>query len=78
MAEQDGPTWASVNSAAELGAFLRHVRERRDLSQDALADALGIDRRYVYQIESGSPTLYTRRLFAMLRALDVRMEVHER
>ena len=78
MSEEDRPTWASVNSAAELGAFLRHVRELRGLSQDALADTLGIDRRYVYQIESGAPTLYTRRLFAMLRALDVRMEVHDR
>ncbi|MCC2323454.1 helix-turn-helix domain-containing protein [Cellulomonas xiejunii] len=44
----------------------------------ALADELGVDRRYVYQMESGVPTLYTRRLFAMLRLLDVRMEVHAR
>lgn len=78
MDDAPAPTWAAVNSAAELGAFLRHVRERRDLSQDALADALGIDRRYVYQIEAGIPTLYTRRLFALLRLLDVRMEVHAR
>lgn len=78
MAEQTPTPWAAVNSAAELGQFLRHVRERRNLSQDALADELGIDRRYVYQIEAGVPTLYTRRLFALLRLLDVRMEVHAR
>lgn len=78
MDDQAHPPWATVNSAAELGSFLRHVRERRDLSQDALADELGIDRRYLYQIESGAPTLYTRRLFALLRALDVHMEVRAR
>ncbi|MBF0688335.1 MAG: helix-turn-helix domain-containing protein [Cellulomonas sp.] len=78
MNDQGTPTWAAVNSAAELGMYLRHVRERRGLSQEDLADELGIDRRYVYQIESGTPTLYTRRLFALLRLLEVRMEVHAR
>ncbi len=78
MATPRDTTWASVHSAAELGAFLRHVRESRGLSQEDLADELGIDRRYVYQIEAGTPTLYTRRLFGLLRLLDVRMEVHAR
>ncbi|MFS0704347.1 helix-turn-helix transcriptional regulator [Cellulomonas sp. 179-A 9B4 NHS] len=78
MATPPETTWASVHSAAELGAFLRHVRESRGLSQEELADELGIDRRYVYQIEAGTPSLYTRRLFGLLRLLDVRMEVHAR
>jgi HTH-type transcriptional regulator/antitoxin HipB len=70
--------WAPVKSAADLGAFLRDAREKADLSQEAVADELGIDRRYIYQIEAGTPTLYTARLFALLRLLDVRMEVHQR
>lgn len=70
--------WARVHSAAELGAFLRSAREDAGLSQDVVADELGIDRRYVYHVESGTPTLYTARLFALLRLLDVSMEVRQR
>ncbi len=74
----DPRPWAHVNSAADLGEFLRTSREKANLSQEAVADELGIDRRYVYQMEAGTPTLYTTRLFALLRLLDVRMEVHHR
>ncbi|KQY25408.1 hypothetical protein ASD16_08370 [Cellulomonas sp. Root485] len=67
--------WARVHSPADLGAVLRELRERADLSQEAVADELGIDRRYVYQLETGVPTLYTTRLFALLRLLDAHLEV---
>ena len=70
--------WAHVTSAADLGAFVRAMREAAGLSQEEVADELGIDRRYVYQIESGAPTLYLTRLFTLLRLLDIRMEVHKR
>jgi HTH-type transcriptional regulator/antitoxin HipB len=67
--------WARVHSPADLGAVLRELRERADLSQEAVADELGIDRRYVYQLETGVPNLYTTRLFALLRLLDAHLEV---
>ena len=73
-----GDPWGHVRSAAELGAFLRGARERAGLSQEALADELGIDRKYLYQIESGRPTRYTQRLFALTRLLDVRLTVDQR
>ena len=70
----DAGLWAHVISAADLGAFL--MREEAGWSQDEVAEQLGIDRRYVYQIESGTPTLYTTRLFGLLRLLGVWVEVH--
>lgn len=39
----------------------------RDLTQEEVAELLGISRRYLYEIESGKPSLYTDRLFALLR-----------
>ncbi len=74
-AESEPELWASVRSSAQLGGFLKVARERRNLSQEALAELIGVDRRYVYQVESGEPTLYARRLFALLRELGVSMEV---
>lgn len=72
-----GESWGHVRSATELGAFLRQARERAGLSQDALADELGVDRKYLYQIESGRPTRYTQRLFALTRMLGVRITVDQ-
>ena len=70
--------WAAVTNAADLGAFLRSIREEAGLSQEEIAERLDIDRRYVYQIESGTPTLYATRLFALLSQLGIRLEAHQR
>lgn len=72
-----GEPWAHVRSAAELGRFLRQARERAGISQEALADELGIDRKYLYRFESGQPTRYTQRLFALTRMLGVRITVDQ-
>ncbi|MBT0768029.1 helix-turn-helix transcriptional regulator [Kineosporia sp. J2-2] len=70
--------WARVNGPAELGAFVREVRERAEMTQEQLADAIGADRKYVYQVESGQGTRYALRLFALLRELDVDIQVRTR
>ena len=72
------PIWARVNGPGELGAFAREVRERAELTQEKLAESIGVDRRYVYQVESGQGTLSVLRLFALLRELDVEIQVRAR
>lgn len=67
--------WARVLTSADLGRFLADLRVERGLTQDELGRALGISRRYVYEIESGRPSLYTDRLFELLRTLEVRLSV---
>lgn len=67
--------WARVLSPADLGKFLAELRATRGLTQAELADELGISRRYVYEIESGKPSLYSERLFATLRLLGARMTI---
>jgi transcriptional regulator with XRE-family HTH domain len=70
------PLWAHVRSPADLGSFIRAVREEANLSQEALAEELGVDRRYVHRLEAGAPTLDATRLFTVLRRLGIRVEVH--
>jgi HTH-type transcriptional regulator / antitoxin HipB len=69
--------WAAVRTSEDLGRFLSHVREDRGLTQQALADELGVSRRYVSEIENGKPGLYTERLFQMLRLLGVRLRAEQ-
>lgn len=70
--------WAAVTRPADLGHFLRRQRQRRGLTQVELADELGISRRYLVEIEQGKPSLYTDRLFAVLRELDLVLKVEAR
>jgi len=67
--------WARALSAQDLGRFLTDLRAERGLTQAQLAEDLGISRRYVYEIESGKPSLYSDRLFATLRLLGARLTV---
>ena len=51
--------WCALSDLAilrELGSSLRHVRLNRNQSQQAVADAAGIDRATLSQIEHGRPT----------------------
>lgn len=57
----------------DLGSLIRRARAREGLSQAQLAEQLGISRRYVGEIESGKPGLYTSRLFDLLTELGIRL-----
>ena len=79
MAErQRTEPWARLRSATDLGAFLAEVRTNKDLTQDEVAERLGISRRYLYEIETGKPSLYTDRLFALLRLYGVTLTAETR
>lgn len=65
----------TVRSPKALGDALSRLRFDRGWTQVELADALGIDRRYIYELESGKETRYALRLFEVLRELDAHLEV---
>lgn len=64
-----------IRSQKALGDALSRLRAQQGLTQDELADALGISRRYIYAIESGRPNLYASRLFEVLRELGARIDI---
>ncbi|HEX3712302.1 MAG TPA: helix-turn-helix domain-containing protein [Trebonia sp.] len=66
-------TWGYINTAEDLGRFLARARVEKGLTQQALADELGVNRRYLSEIENGKPGLYTERLFQALRLAGIRL-----
>ncbi len=57
----------------KLGARIRELRERRKLSQEALADVAHIARSYMSGIERGVRNCSTLHLVKLARALHVRV-----
>jgi HTH-type transcriptional regulator/antitoxin HipB len=66
-------TWGYIHSSEDLGRFLARARADLGITQQALADDLGVSRRYLSEMENGKPSLYTERLFQALRLLDIRL-----
>ena len=74
MAENGKAVWTRpIQSPEDLGDWLRRLRVERDLTQEELADQLGISRRYVYEIESAKPSLHSARVFAILNLLGTKL-----
>lgn len=69
------PAPLPIRSPESLGQEIARRRVAADLTQDELAEAIGVTRRYVYSIESGEPNLYARRLFDSIRELGLRIEL---
>ena len=69
--------WAPINTAADLGRFLRDLRVQRGLTQAQLAEELGVTRQYVAEIEQGKPNLYSERVFQSLRLLGGRLRAEQ-
>jgi transcriptional regulator with XRE-family HTH domain len=57
----------------KFGARIRELRERRKLSQEALADVARIGRSYMSGIERGVRNCSTLHLLRLARALRVRV-----
>ncbi|OIQ72434.1 anaerobic benzoate catabolism transcriptional regulator [mine drainage metagenome] len=64
-----------IKNAQTLGRMLQQGRLLRGLSQRELADELGISQRYVWEMESGKPTIFTDRLFLVMRATGMHLHV---
>lgn len=67
------PYTGEVSSAESLGRILQQARLLRGLSQRELAVRLGTTQRYIWEIESGKPSIFTDRLFAMMRETGTKL-----
>ena len=58
----------ALPDAATLGPLLAQARLLSGLSQRELARRIGVSQRYIWEMESGEPTLFLRRLFDVMAA----------
>jgi transcriptional regulator with XRE-family HTH domain len=56
----------------KVGERIRRARATRGVSQEALADSVGVDRSYMSGIERGVRNVTLLKFFAVARALKVR------
>jgi HTH-type transcriptional regulator / antitoxin HipB len=64
---------ARITSSSSMGAVLREARALSGLTQQELATRLGVDRRYIVEIEQGKPTKALERLFDYMQETGVRL-----
>ena len=75
MATEGRTTTWRVRSAADLGRAIAGARRRRGLTQERLAQDLGIERSYLSQLENGEETLALQRSLRALRRLGAEVSV---
>ena len=63
-----------IKNSEALGQILQQGRLLRGLTQQQLADKLGISQSYIWQLEAGRPTIYTNRLFELMRETGIRLK----
>lgn len=66
-----------IGNARDLSLYLRARRRAMGLSQSALAAKAGVSRRWLSDVESGKPTVEVGRVFSLLYALDLDMNLDE-
>lgn len=58
----------------EIGDRIRELREEREISQQALADAIGADKSAVSRIESGQRSLAVLELTALAAMFEISLD----
>ncbi len=68
-----------VRTPKQLGAALRSFRRQSNLTQEQLAEQLGIHRRVLARLESGEATKQLRLVLRLLEALsaEIRLEQYD-
>jgi y4mF family transcriptional regulator len=61
----------SIEDAADLGRVIRLTRDQRDMTQADLADAAGVGRRFISDLEAGKPTAELGKALAVAKVLGL-------
>ncbi|MDP2286966.1 MAG: helix-turn-helix domain-containing protein [Actinomycetota bacterium] len=64
----------AVPNSQTLGRILQQARLARGLTQQQVAEELGISQRYVWELEAGKPSLVMTRLFAFMRLTGMTLQ----
>ena len=67
-----------ISSASDFGSAVRQRRRALGLSQDSLADVVGVNRRVIGELERGKPTVRLQIVLDVARALGLDMRLDPR
>jgi transcriptional regulator with XRE-family HTH domain len=70
--QREGEQPFRIYTPASFGQAIRHYRTQAGLTQDELAERVGMDRTYLSRLESGGETQQLRRILAILRELGIK------
>ncbi|MCB1280952.1 MAG: helix-turn-helix transcriptional regulator [Salinibacterium sp.] len=62
---------AQLRAAGDFGLAIQQARLERGLSQNDLANVVGVPQSTISQLESGASTIFLRRLLTIARATGV-------
>lgn len=68
----------SLQGARDIGTALRESRKRQRLTQLELADAAGVSRQHLGELEAGQTTERLEELFALFELLGLELLVRSR
>lgn len=68
----------SVRTVDELGRVLRKHRRELELTQEELAEATGVNRRVIGELERGKGTVRVEIVLALAQALGLDLELRRR
>lgn len=64
-----------IRTAKEIGTYIRDERKRQKLDQATLASLVGVNRRWVTEVERGKPRAEIELVLKALEALGLRLSV---
>lgn len=67
-----------TTNAAALGQAIRARRRESGVTQQQLADVIGVNRRVVGELENGKPTVQLAIALAAVRATGLDLKLHRR
>jgi HTH-type transcriptional regulator/antitoxin HipB len=67
----------TLRSAEQLGLTIRLRRKEKSLSQSALAELLGVERKWVLRLEAGNPKAELGLVLKALKALGIRADLSD-
>lgn len=67
-----------VRTAKDIGTFIRDQRKRQKLDQATLASLIGVNRRWVMEVERGKPRAEIGLVLKALEALGLDLSVERR
>jgi y4mF family transcriptional regulator len=72
------PQPGAISSPADLGRLVRAARKRRGVAQQVFADAAGVGRRFLSELENGKPTLELGKVLTVASAAGIVIFAGER